>query len=230
VITDGWIDGVTRLPGNPEHVNGGINLVWGLFPHSAEGYAGTLLDLAVNGPLSWHMSNLKDGRLIQHFPFTAQCWHATAANNAFVGMEHEGVAGEPLTEAQIVNLVMVIKELAAWREWTPRRPMSATDLKATLYEHREVTRFGGSATACPSGRIPWDEVIRRLTEVEMPKEHEPGELNHRRAIEGLIYQVMTGTIPVQFIEGREFEGYRLVNKAGDEIDVWADIPEWARPT
>jgi hypothetical protein len=164
MITDGWLDGVMRLPGNPEHVNGGINTLRGLVAHSAEGYAEHLLDLAVNGPLSWHMSNLKDGRLIQHFPFGAQTWHATAFNPSFVGIEHEGVAGEPLTALQITNLVLVAREIAAWRGYTRIDRLTGMDDPTAflLAEHRQVVLFGGSATACPSGRIPWTEVLRQL--------------------------------------------------------------------
>jgi len=31
--------------------------------------------------------------------------------------------------------------------------------KATLFEHREMVRYGSAPTACPSGRIPWDRII-----------------------------------------------------------------------
>lgn len=31
-----------------------------------------------------------------------------------------------------------------------------------LAEHNEVVRIGGTSTACPSGRIPWTEILRRL--------------------------------------------------------------------
>ncbi len=164
MIVDGWLDWAIRLPGNPAHVNGGVNEAKGIFLHSAEGYADNLLDLAVYGPLSWHASNLMDGRVFQHFPFTAQCWHATAANNRYVGMENEGVYTRETTlnEAQIVNAVRVIKDLSAWKGWTPNRPSDPKTIAYTLWEHREVPRLGGSATACPSDRIPWNEILRRL--------------------------------------------------------------------
>jgi len=165
---DGWLDFAERVPGPADRVNGARNLVTGFVAHSAEGYANGLLSVLAptsDRRVSWHLSNLKDGRLWQHYPVDAQCWASGAAtpNNSFVAMEHEGVASEPLTEAQIDTTVRVLGELAAYGGWQPRRPTSPTDLTATLYEHRECTRFGSLATACPSGRIPWDEILRRLS-------------------------------------------------------------------
>lgn len=162
MILDGWFDWAERMPGNPTHVNGGVNDKRGIFLHSAEGYAEGLLNLAVHGPLSWHLSNLMDGRLVQHFPLTAQCWHASAANNHYIGMENEGVftREHSLNEAQIANAVRVIEELSEWMGWVPSR---TGDMSQTLWEHREVVWLGGSATACPSGRIPWDVILSRLS-------------------------------------------------------------------
>ncbi len=167
ITVDGWLDWAERLPASPAKTNGGVNQAKGIFLHSAEGYAEHLLELAVNGPLSWHCSNLMDGRLIQHYPFTAQCWHATAANDKYIGMENEGVytVEHSLNEAQINNAVRVIRDLSAWKGWTPSRPTNPAMTTYTLWEHREVPKLGGSATACPSGRIPWEEILRRL---EMP--------------------------------------------------------------
>ncbi len=145
-------------------MNIGRNAVRGLVAHSAEGSAANLLDLAVNGPLSWHASNLKDGRFVAHFPFTAQCWHATAFNPNMVGIENEGVAGEPLTEAQISNLVRVSKELQDWKGYSYVARLTGYDDPSAflLGEHNQVSMYGGSATECPSGRIPWGEILSRL--------------------------------------------------------------------
>lgn len=174
VTADGWLDWATRLYGNPDHVNGGINPVHGIFLHSAEGYAPVLLDpnskYGYHGDLSWHLTNLMDGRLFQHFPLTAQCWHATAANNSFVGMENEGRTptdaqgnpippGPPLNAAQIVNAKRVIADISQHYGWVPNRPTSAKDLTPTLWEHNEVVRIGGTSTSCPSGRIPWAKIL-----------------------------------------------------------------------
>lgn len=193
VIVNGWFDWAIRTPGPDRKQNGGVNLALGIFLHSAEGGDDGVLNLAVNGPLSWHLSNLADGTLHQHYRLQAQCWHASAANNNYVGMEHSGTfAADPtLSEGQVSTAVRVIEELAEWRGWTPKRPTSRTDTSHTLWEHNEVVRLGGTATACPSGRIPWDEILRRLS---MP---EPAER--------------------QWLYGNEAAGEEVV---GNQIFIW----------
>lgn len=174
VDSQGWLDWAVKLPATVNHVNAGTNPVKGIFFHSAEGFATTLLDpqskWGYNGDLSWHLTNTLDGKLYQHYPFTARCWHATAANNEFVGMENEGRTptdaqgnpippGPPLNAAQIANAKRVIADLSAWKGWTPERPFDVNDKTATLYQHGEVTRFGGTGSSCPNGRIPWDLIL-----------------------------------------------------------------------
>ena len=166
MIVDGWFDWAARRIGPPEKVNSGVNPVSGLVCHSADGFEGGLWAQLANAPVSWHLTNLFDGSLYQHYPLTARCWHATAFNQAYVGIEHEGRGSVPLTPAQVATTKRVIDELAAWKGWEPKRPAAKGDLTATLYEHREVIWFGGTATACPSGRIPWDLLLEEdeLTE------------------------------------------------------------------
>lgn len=165
VDAQGWLDWATKLPGKQSNVNGGVNTVRGIFLHSAEGYASVLLDpnssYGYHGDLSWHLTNLMDGRVFQHFPLTAQCWHATAANNNYVGMENEGYQPKEksLNAIQVANAKHVIADIAAWKGWTPKRPTSPTDTTQTLWEHNEVVRIGGTSTSCPSGRIPWDLIL-----------------------------------------------------------------------
>lgn len=175
ITADGWFDWAIRMPASLDKTNRDTNKVplfnpaRAIFLHSAEGYKDNLLDLAVNGPLSWHASNMLDGEFYQHYPLTVQCWHASAANPWAIGLEDEGVgdpelgAPEPsLSQPQIANAIRAIGELAAWRGWTPRRPVSPTDKTMTLWEHTEVVRVGGTGTACPSGRIPWDAILAGL--------------------------------------------------------------------
>lgn len=183
MIVDGWLDWAERMPGRPEvgpGFNPGTNGVHGLVFHSAEGFAATMLSKTsrwgyYSAEYPWHLSNLLDGRLVQHHSFLTRCWHGSAFNQSYVGMENEGLTpegaavGPVLNEGQIANAVRVAKDLGEWKGWTPKRPTSATDLTATLYEHNETVRFGGSATQCPSHRIPWDEILRRLN---MPDEPE----------------------------------------------------------
>ncbi|HXH05356.1 MAG TPA: peptidoglycan recognition family protein [Vicinamibacterales bacterium] len=165
ISADGWVSFAERRPGPPEKVSPGINTVAGAVLHSAEGYEAAIMSTLATRAASWHFTNLYDGRLWQHYPVSARCWHVGGAsfpNNSLVSIEHEGIAGERLTEAQIATSVRVLRDLMAYGGWQPRRPESPFDRTATLYEHRECTRFGAGASACPSGRIPWDEILRRL--------------------------------------------------------------------
>lgn len=173
VTPDGWLTWAERMPGRPATgpgFNAGVNDVRGIFFHSAEGYAETLLSKTsqwgyYNAQYPWHLSNLLNGRLIQHYPFTARCWHASAANDHYIGMEHEGrtpdgsTVGPVLNDLQVANDRRVIASVSAWKGWAPTRPTSPSDLAATLYEHTEVIRFGGSSTQCPSHRIPWPAIL-----------------------------------------------------------------------
>jgi N-acetyl-anhydromuramyl-L-alanine amidase AmpD len=113
---------------------------------------------------SWHFSNPKGGPLLQHYETEAITWHAGyEANCAYVGIEHEGKAGEPLTEVQLANDIALLRWLSqaeAWPSFTRH---------VTLWEHNEFM-----ATSCPSGRIPWDRLIAAL-EAPMPKILSPEE-------------------------------------------------------
>lgn len=173
VDAQGWLSWAIKMPGRPATGNGfnpGTNTVKGLVFHSAEGFAGTLLDPQsqwgyYSAEYPWHISNLLDGRLVQHYPFTARCWHGSAFNQDYVGMEHEGLTpagqqvGPILNAGQIANDKRVIADLAAWKCWTPRRPAQSGDKTATLYEHKETIWFGGTSTGCPNNRIPWDLIL-----------------------------------------------------------------------
>lgn len=202
ITSDGWLDWAIRLPGpdypirRPEgqaHTNVGINGDIGLFMHSAEGYASVLLDPAsiygYRGNHSWHLSNLFDGRVFQHYPFTTRCWHASKANQMYIGVENEGHSPKDptLTAAQIESAKRFIKEISEWKGWEPRRPYNDTETGYTLWEHREVVKLGGTATACPSGRIPWDKIL--MEEDVSPEEEK--ELAHRRAKAILDYNTAT---------------------------------------
>ena len=175
MIVDGWFDFAIRDPGPAGSVNGGRNSVRGIVPHSAEGHWATLEDLhdfhwsrATNPDprkrASWGATNLKDGRFVQHYSVWAQTWTSGSAypNNNFFAFENEGVAGESLTQAQIDNIIRVGRDLIALQGWLPRRPRNVEDTTASLYEHNECDRWGANATACPSGRIPWNIIVPAL--------------------------------------------------------------------
>jgi len=117
----------------------------------------------LSGPAqsSWHFSNPKVGPLEQHYAISRITWHggSLGANRRYVGIEHEGVAGEPLTASQIENDVALL----GWLAENDVQPWSGLIRLDTLWEHNEMTRYGSKATACPSGRIPWQEVIDMVT-------------------------------------------------------------------
>lgn len=177
LTSDGWFDWALRDPGPVGSVNGSRNGGKGVIPHSAEGSWDSLkhlhdfhwsraTDPDPRNRASWGATNLKDGRLVQHYSVWEQTWTSGSdyPNNNFFAFENEGGAGEPLTDAQTANTVRICRELGSAQGWTLRRPVDAQDKTATAYEHNECRRFGSAPTACPSGRVPWGEIMRQLEE------------------------------------------------------------------
>lgn len=226
ITPDGWLDWAIRLEPTNRHINPGINTVKGAFFHSAEGYASVLLDpnseWGYNGKHSWHGSNLMDGRFIQHFPFTARCWHATAANNDYIGIENEGYSPreKSLNEAQIANLVRLVQDLEEWKGWRASRPRSATDTTHTLWEHNEVVRLGGTGSTCPNGRIPWNTIMGLLKEEEdMVIRNPDGSPKQGWVPEGHRMVLYNESIPVLFVGDKTgaFPGQISKNFGGTEV-------------
>ena len=123
----------------------------GAVVHSAEGSRQGALDVLRGArEASWHFTVCKSGELLQHYARDVQAWHAGAkANPFYVGIECEGVAGEALTPAQVGTVGEVLRWLEQEEGWP------GMTRGETLFEHREFM-----STACPSGRIPWPEVVR----------------------------------------------------------------------
>lgn len=133
----------------------------GLIAHSAEGSFNAAIGVLCGSvQSSWHLFNRKDGTLYQHYPLSAVTWHGGCvfANAHFVGVECEGRAGEPLTQAQVASLAELIAWLADQEGWP------SIERRVTLWEHREMVEYGADPTACPSDRIPWEEVIKLATD------------------------------------------------------------------
>lgn len=137
-----------QMPGPPEKVYPEQNTCEGVILHSAEGYRPGLESQLRDAQVSWHFTVYQDGTVEQHYPVTASCWHAGSAkqNRRLIGVEHEGVAGEPLTEAQADASVRLVGWLASNCGW------AVLMRGVNLFEHREVN----PQTQCPSGRIPWE--------------------------------------------------------------------------
>lgn len=169
---------MARYPGatwrpTSKHGYGGndTHLHQGLVIHSAEGSLVSLFSvLDGSRQASWHFSMAQDGRVFQHVDTANIAWTngSPEANTKFWGIECEGGGpgnpGEPLTEPQYQALVGVVRWL-----WGAHG-LTRYERQRTLWEHRELTRFGAAPTSCPSGRIPWQRLIVDLQEDDMPSE------------------------------------------------------------
>jgi hypothetical protein len=130
-----------------------------LIGHSSEGSLESNLGELDNpdNEHSWTLTNDKTAHpLLQHYDILAITWNANnkVANISSVSIEHEGFAGEALTEHQIRKDIELFLWLQAEFGWGPAR-------RATwLREHSEF-----SPTACPSGRMPWERIIREVNAV-----------------------------------------------------------------
>lgn len=187
ITPDGWLTWAVRVPGPADKVYSQPNSAEMYLPHSAVGFLPAWLnrlrsqDRLPNGrytdyaAASIHGWIPYDGKVIQHYPFTASCWGSGSRypNVHGIAFENEGGApgnlNEPLRPAQVTANVAIIRELIDWKGWTPSRPTGPRDEGASLYEHNECTRWGSGATACPSDRIPWPEILRRTTLASDPK-------------------------------------------------------------
>ncbi|GBD12534.1 hypothetical protein HRbin24_00542 [bacterium HR24] len=136
----------------------------GLVAHSMEGpLAAALAELdRPERQASWHFSVARGGEIYQHYDTDLVVWASGSleANRRFVAVEHEGWAGERLTPQQVEALARVIAWCADVYGW------KTIERQVTLWEHREMTRFGSAPTACPSGRIPWPEVLTAVARLQ----------------------------------------------------------------
>lgn len=198
ITPDGWFDWAIKHPG-PQAKSGYGGLkdsdAQGVVYHSAEGYRATLLALVDNmqREASWTASNMKNGDFIQHYPATRIVWTngSKQANILYRGIESEGMAGEPLTDAQVANLTRCAQDMAEFFNWP------AIERKAQLWEHNEMKPLGSLPTACPSGRIPWDKVLGGL---DMPL-----STQDLQAIREIVKQEMEVYIgdPAYYTQGRK---------------------------
>ena len=151
-----WYPKAVRVPGVAWKVHG-KNTNKGAVLHSAVGFKAGLLD-ELRGPKDkgWHFSDLQDGTILQHYPLDALVYHCSNAfgNGQYIGIEHEGgldPEDEPLTPAQLRASIDLVKWIAEQGKWLPSRTSPKT-----LFEHKEVAL---KYTQCPSGRIPWKEIM-----------------------------------------------------------------------
>ena len=151
-----WFPGVISEPGPVDktgYPNLNVRRGKGVVCHSAEGSLESALAVLA-GPrrASWHFTVAKDGRVFQHYPLSTVTWHGGFdANEDYVGIESEGVAGEALTVDQFWSLVRLLDWIRDQESWP------IVERHVTLFEHNEFM-----PTACPSGRIPWDRIIPEM--------------------------------------------------------------------
>ncbi len=111
---------------------------------------------------SAHFLFPRDGIPTQMVDSDDAAWHSGnyLANLHFHGFEFEGGApgnlSEPLTENQIEWGIKITR----WLRDVHNSPQIYVR-RETLWEHNEV-----QATACPSGRIPWERLISEMEPIE----------------------------------------------------------------
>lgn len=121
---------------------------------------------------SWHFTI--DEEIYQHYPVAANCWHGNdtdpdddvRANVDLVGIEHTRINTAqlvPLAPRQVeltTKLTTWLSQNAGLSNYTRiHRGGKQTPDTWLLCEHNEV---GNTPTACPSGRIPWQQIMGGL--------------------------------------------------------------------
>ena len=150
-----WCPFAVSLPGpiNKQGYDINTRIGKGAIIHSAEGeWPGMLGRLESTAQVSWHFSILQRGVVVQAYPLSAICWHGGSPypNKRWVGIECEGRAGDPVSGVQLDALVGLLLWMDEQEQW----PSFIHDRGGPILEHNWFY-----ATACPSGRIPWEEVI-----------------------------------------------------------------------
>ena len=133
----------------------------------------TLNVVLAEGSPSWHFTiDDETGLIYQHYEVSANCWHANdtdidgnvRGNIDFVGIEHtrpNAAIASKLSDAGIRAAVRLNRWLLeeAGFPFAVRYPDQVGAW--ALAEHKQI---GNTATACPSNRIPWGEIMWRLGE------------------------------------------------------------------
>ncbi len=183
VIVNGWLDWAERLPGPVDKVYSMPNECRGIACHSMEGWGywgihGRMMSperdasgrYTAMAQASWMFSNMADGTFIQHYPVTASTWTSGnwIANTTLWGVESEGKAGTPLTQAQVANMLRLADEFEAYTG----RPAIRSGQR-TVWQHNEVWNWAtpnAGPTACPSNR--YDGFFIALEDDMTPAERE----------------------------------------------------------
>ncbi len=149
----------------------------GEIKHDSTGPLAQTLGVLDNHPINSWQFTIDDSGIYQHYPIDANCWHGNdtdpdqdvRANIDLVGIEHtrakDNVIGVP-RKLSVIQTELTTK-LTRWLSETRERPLvyrfpsfgPQADNAWELCEHNEV---GNDPTACPSGRIPWEIILKLL--------------------------------------------------------------------
>jgi hypothetical protein len=126
---------------------------------------------------SWTFTIDADGTVYQHFPLESITWHcgvlgdrsadtSLIGNLTLVGEEHvDRIGGVQLAELTAAATISSIRVSLAIRRLCPKVAAHPATLRLNEWEHGWL-----SWTACPSGLIPWDEIIPALNESPQQEE------------------------------------------------------------
>lgn len=144
-LQDGWHDFAVRVPGPNDRRIYTDNDETVIIGHSLEGLVGsysTMFDPA-KFPTAWHGTVRRTGEARQHYPSYAGLAASNAGNLKGPAWEAEGFAGEPLTDAQVVTFLRIIRDMEAAHGRLYRPGVK----REGFTEHNHWGQ-----TACPSGR------------------------------------------------------------------------------
>lgn len=177
--------------------------------HSTEGPLQAAFGV-LDGPrtASWTCTIDWDGTAYQHYALEDICWHAglpgdrrfdtsLVGNITLRGIEHvdrlpNGMILATLTPPQLATSTRITQEI---RRHCPRVAASSPTLRLNMWEHNWL-----SATACPSGLIPWAAKIAGLEEDDMTPAQEAELRQLRIDVNTLAAQMFTAGIKVTSLE------------------------------
>ena len=226
ITPDGFFDWAERMSGPAHKVWPETNTLEAVVFHSAvgslQGVVNVVMGLAqksVTGVVGY------DGGFVQFYPVTASPWAngSHEFNRRYLGFEFEGGAdtpetvSEPLTTAQVDAAVHILRDLAGWKNVSPtywERPW-------TLKEHRELV-----ATACPSGRIPWDAILAQLK--GEPVAEPTQEQLRGMVVEAVVNKYLLVKLGENAVGEWVVEAHELDGKTADPPIVFAVLPPGRR--
>lgn len=189
ITVDGWFDWMDRDPGPADKTYSAPCASEIVVFHDAVGYYpgwmsrlkstardahGRYTPYAAASVTGWlpYKAGVKP---IQHYPIGKSCWASgsyflNVYGNAFENESSPGYGTwdphnpPPQSDWQVECAARIERDLSEhfgrpagyWR-----RPVSAADMEATEYEHRETIRWGGLYSSCPNGRIRWADIAAR---------------------------------------------------------------------